>query len=98
DGVDRGIACGMQGFNFRSVSEPSTEMNITGSREGFVEPVRINQTMIRRRIRSPSLKFEMYPVGQKSRTDICLVYLTDTADPKLVQAVREKLSNLSSDI
>ena len=98
DGVNRGIACGMQGFNFRSVSEPSNEMNITGSREGFVEPVRINQTMIRRRIRSPSLKFEMYPMGQKSRTDICLVYLTDTADPRLVQAIREKLSNLTSDI
>ena len=73
DGVDRGIACGMQGFSFRSVSEPSTEMNISGSREGFVEPIRINQTMIRRRIRSPSLKFEMFPVGEKSRTDICLV-------------------------
>ena len=65
DGVDRGIACGMQGFSFRSVSEPSTEMNISGSREGFVEPIRINQTMIRRRIRSPSLKFEMFPVGGK---------------------------------
>ena len=44
DGVDRGIACGMQGYSFRSVSEPSTEMNITGSREGFVEPIRVNQT------------------------------------------------------
>lgn len=81
DGVDRGIACGMQGYSFRSVSEPSTEMNITGSREGFVEPIRVNQTMIRRRLRSPSLKFEMYPIGEKSRTDICLVYLTDTAGP-----------------
>ena len=67
DGVSRGIACGLQGYSFRSVSEPSTEMNISGSREGFVEPIRVNQTMIRRRIRSPSLKFEMYPVGQKSR-------------------------------
>ena len=98
DGVDRGIACGMQGYSFRSVSEPSTEMNITASREGFVEPIRVNQTMIRRRLRSPSLKFEMYPIGEKSRTDICLVYLTDTADPRMVEEVKRRLGKLSSDI
>lgn len=98
DGVDRGIACGMQGYSFRSVSEPSTEMNITGSREGFVEPIRVNQTMIRRRLRSPNLKFEMYPIGEKSRTDICLVYLTDTADPRMVEEVKRRLGKLSSDI
>lgn len=98
DGVNRGIACGMQGYSFRSVSEPSTEMNITGSREGFVEPIRVNQTMIRRRLRSPSLKFEMYPIGEKSRTDICLVYLTDTADPRMVEEVKRRLGKLSSDI
>ena len=98
DGVDRGIACGMQGYSFRSVSEPSTEMNITGSREGFVEPIRVNQTMIRRRLRTPSLKFEMYPIGEKSRTDICLVYLTDTADPRMVEEVKRRLGKLSSDI
>ena len=98
DGVDRGIACGMQGFSFRSVSEPSTEMNISGSREGFVEPIRINQTMIRRRIRSPSLKFEMFPIGEKSRTDICLVYLTDTVDQRLVESVRKALRSVSSGI
>lgn len=98
DGVYRGIACGMQGYSFRSVSEPSTEMNITGSREGFVEPIRVNQTMIRRRLRSPSLKFEMYPIGEKSRTDICLVYLTDTADPRMVEEVKRRLGKLSSDI
>ena len=98
DGVDRGIACGMQGYSFRSVSEPRTEMNITGSREGFVEPIRVNQTLIRRRLRSPSLKFEMYPIGEKSRTDICLVYLTDTADPRMVEEVKRRLGKLSSDI
>ena len=66
DGVDRGIACGMQGYSFRSVSEPSTEMNITGSREGFVEPIRVNQTMIRRRLRSPSLKLRCIPSEKKA--------------------------------
>ena len=40
----------------------------------------------------------MYPIGEKSRTDICLVYLTDTADPRMVEEVKRRLGKLSSDI
>lgn len=97
-GVDRGIACGVQGYSFRSISEPSTEMNVRGSREGFVEPIRVNQTMIRRRIKSPTLKFELYPIGERSRTDISLVYLTDRAEPQMVEQVRHQLTKVESDI
>ena len=48
DGIARGIALGAQGFNFRSISEPSSEVNERGSREGFTEPIKINLTMVRR--------------------------------------------------
>ena len=32
DGLCKGIAVGVQGFQFRSISEPSSEMNLRGSR------------------------------------------------------------------
>ena len=56
DGAAVGIRLALQGFSFRSVSEPSGEVNLRGSREGFTEPLRINMSLIRRRIKSPSLK------------------------------------------
>ena len=98
DGVCKGIAIGAQGFAFRSVGEPASEINIKGSREGFTEPVRLNLSMIRRRIKSPELTFEMMKVGKKSKTDICLVYLIDTVDEKILQNVRKKLSRAKLDI
>lgn len=98
DGVDHAVACGLQGYKSRSVGEPSSEMNVRGSREGFVEAVRTNQTMIRRRIKSPTLKFEMIKVGQKSQTDVSIVYLTDTAKPELVQQIKHQLTKVTSDI
>ena len=98
DGASHGIACGLQGYPTRSVSEPDTEMNLRGAREGFVESVRVNQTMIRRRIKSPALKFELYPLGNRSKTDISLVYLTDRADPRMVEQVKEQLSKVESDV
>ncbi|MEG1869666.1 MAG: spore germination protein, partial [Oscillospiraceae bacterium] len=98
DGINHGTACGLQGYQFRSVGEPSSETNIRGSREGFVEPIRINQSLIRRRIKSPTLKFELFPIGDKSRTDISLVYLTDTASPELLKEVKYRLSKVSPDV
>ncbi len=98
DGLEKGIAFGMQGFNFRSISEPASEVNELGSREGFTEPLRINMTMVRRRIKSPMLKFELMNVGKTSRTDICLMYMTDKVSNKLLREVRHKISQIKLDI
>ena len=52
DGTSRGIAIGIQGYPSRGVDEPSGELNVRGSREGFVEVIRRNMALIRRRIKS----------------------------------------------
>ena len=98
DGLGVGICFGLQGYNFRSISEPSAEVNVRGSREGFVEPIRINMTMIRRRIKSPKLKFELMTVGSQSRTDLCLVYMTDRISEDFLNQTRLRLQQLPMDV
>ena len=98
DGLEYGTACGLQGFQFRSVSDPSGETNLRGSREGFVEPIRINQALVRRRIKSPTLRFETMTLGEKSRTDVSLVYLSDAVSPQLLEEIRYRLSKVTPDI
>ena len=98
DGIDVGLALGLQGFQFRSVSEPSAEVNVRGSREGFIEILRINLTMVRRRIKSPNLKFEMMTLGSKSQTDICLVYLTDKVSDEILHSVKRRLGSIRLDV
>ena len=75
DGVDHAISMGAQGFQFRSIAEPTSEANERGSKEGFTEPIKINMSMIRRRIKSDALHFEMLKVGDTGQTDVCLAYL-----------------------
>lgn len=94
NGVPQAIALGAQGFSFRSVGEPEGEVNERGSREGFTEPLKINMTLIRRRVKSGALKFEAFQVGEKSRTDGCLVYMTDAVSPELVEKVRQRLAKV----
>ena len=98
DGVPRGVALGVQGYSSRSVSPPSAETNVRGSREGFVEPIRTNLSMIRRRIKSPTLKFEPFSVGKRSRTDGFLVYMTDSVSPQLLAQVRRRLAGATLDV
>lgn len=83
DGCGVVLAIGLQGFSFRGVSEPTNEVMEKGSKEGFVEPLRINMTLIRRRMKNPKLKFETLSVGSVSKTDVCLCYLRDTVSPRL---------------
>ncbi len=98
DGMPHGFGFSAAGFNFRSVSEPATELNMRGGREGFTEVIRINLSMVRRRLKSPNLKFELLQVGNKSKTDVCLLYLTDMADEKLIAHIKETLNKIKLDV
>ena len=98
DGVDCGVTLALQGFSFRSVAEPSAEVNLRGSREGFTEPLRINMSMIRRRIKSPALRFELLTLGSCSKTDAFLVYLDGAVSPALLGRVRADLAGADLDL
>ncbi len=94
DSAAFGLAYGMQGFASRSISEPSGELNLYGAREGFTEPVRTNMALLRRRLKSPLLCFEMHTAGTLSQTELCMVYLRDRVPENLLQSVRQTLQAL----
>ena len=53
-----GIISDLKGFERRGISEPQTEIVVRGSREGFIENLKTNMSMLRRRIKTPDLCFE----------------------------------------
>lgn len=97
DGVGKMLAVGAQGFPFRSVSEPESEVVQRGSREGFTEPLRINMTLIRRRIKNPDLVFETITVGKESKTQLMMCYLQNSASPEILKKIRERLNQCNLD-
>lgn len=97
DGVPEAAVFGVQGFDKKAVSEPSSEHNIMGSQEGFCETLRTNISLVRRRMKTPTLRLELMTVGKKSNTDICLAYLSDRADSSTVSALKKRLSSVGLD-
>lgn len=98
DGGRYGIACGLQGYANRSPEEPDTEMNLRGAREGFVENIRTNISLLRRRLKTPKLKFELYSLNNCAQTEISLVYMTDRVPTELVQQVKAQLAQVQSEV
>lgn len=93
DGCDKMLAIGLQGFSFRGVSEPESEVVQRGSREGFVEPLRINMSLMRRRLKNPDFRMETMQVGSISKTDVCVCYLAGTVSQKILAEVKRRLSS-----
>ncbi|MBP2649652.1 MAG: GerA spore germination protein [Firmicutes bacterium] len=82
----------------RAISEPATEINIRGARDGFVESLQTNITLLRRRIKNPNLITKKVTLGVRSETDIAIVYFRGIVDGKLVHAVEQRLEKIKIDL
>jgi spore germination protein KA len=70
---------------------------VRGPREAFVENLRTNTSMLRRKIKNPDLKIETMKLGQVTRTDVCLVYIKGIVNDKLVDEVKRRLQDIEID-
>ncbi|MBU3177296.1 spore germination protein [Clostridium estertheticum] len=92
--ANKSIFCEAKGYVRRSVGIPVTENVIKGPREGFTEAFVDNVSLIRRKIKNPNLKFESMTLGTKSNTVVVLCYIEGVAPKKLVDYIRNKVSNI----
>ena len=95
DGYDQLFIIDCRSYPARSISEPDKDKTMRGSRDGFVETLVCNTALIRRRIRDPKLIMEMQQAGTRSKTDICLCYLDDLVDKKLLSSIRKRIQNIT---
>lgn len=94
EGVNVGFSIDVREYPVRGIEEPENEKVIRGAKDGFVETLLFNANLIRRRIRSPHLTFEIFTVGSQSKTDVSIAYMDGEADPTLLDAIRQKLRNI----
>ena len=75
----------------RAVSDSQVESSINGPKDAFTENIQINIGLIKRRIKSSTLKTENRTIGRKTLTNISVLYFEDIADKKLVDNILEKI-------
>ncbi len=94
---NQALLLGIRGMEKRSINEPETESVVRGPKEGFVENIRTNTSMIRRKLKTPHLKMKPMIIGRESNTNVIVTYLDDLANPKIVEEVIGRLEKIDID-
>lgn len=97
DTEEKAIVYDIRMFEKRSIQEPSEENVMKGSKESFIEVMRMNTALIRRRIRSEHLVVETLSAGRISKTDIALIYINGIADSATVNKIRTIINEIYID-
>lgn len=97
DGMPEAILIEARQYPSRQPEEPDIERVVRGSRDGFTETILFNTALIRRRIRDPRLRTEMVTAGTRSKSDICIVYIEDVANPELINTIKKRVKDIKID-
>lgn len=87
----------LPGFPRRAIEEAPTEKVVKGPREGFTETLADNIGMVRRYIKDPNLRLEKKLIGERTKTEVAVIYLNDVANPDVVKEVHKRLEQIKID-
>ena len=91
------LSLGVSTEEKRSISAPENEPAIKGARESFVESIRTNTSMIRRKLRAPTLKIKEQIVGRQSLTPVDILYMEGLTNPDLVKEAEARIQEIDID-
>ena len=97
DFSDQILSVDLLKFPTRAPTEPPTSPVIQGPREGFVEDLQTNITLLRRRIKSENLSLEVLRVGSQTKTKVCIAYINGIANKKIINNIKSKLKKITID-
>ena len=81
----------------RVPAEPPTAAVLKGPREGFVEDLKSNIALLRRRFSSEKLVIKQLKIGKHSQTKVAISYLKGIASKKIVKQIEKKLEKIDID-
>ena len=97
DGCDKVLMISSKKFPMRGVQAAESESVVRGPKDSFTESMRWNTVLIRRRIRDTRLKSIQQRIGERSKTDVALMYIEGIARPAFVREMKERLDSFKID-
>lgn len=94
---DGGFAVDTRTTLGRTIIEPPTSMVMKGPREGFVEDIKVNITLLRKRLKTQHFKTVNTTVGKYTNTSVTVCYLQTVADQKIVDSIIQRLQSINID-
>ncbi|OZB98750.1 spore germination protein [Paenibacillus sp. XY044] len=97
DGDDWAISLYLAKWEQRSITEPEAESVVRGPREGFIETLMVNVSMIRRKLKTPDLKMKSIRIGRFSQTEVVVAYMNGIIESSLITEIESRLTRIDVD-
>ena len=81
----------------RGPEAPEVENTVKGPKDAFVETIRINTSLLRRHLRTPDLRIAGMTVGQRSLTNVAVVWIEGLTNDTLVRRMKQRLASIDID-
>lgn len=81
----------------RGPDAPEVENTVKGPKDAFVENIRINTSLLRRHLRTPDLRIYATTVGQRSLTNVSVIWIDGLTNSDLVQRMKIRLQSIEID-
>lgn len=97
EGEQKIAVADIQDYPARIPTEPPTSAVIQGPREGFVEDIKTNITLLRRRFYSENLVLNEIKIGKQTGTKVVVAYIKGVANKDIVKRVKARLKSIDVD-
>jgi len=82
----------------RKPEETRMEVLIKGPRDNFIEDIRVNIALIRKRLPTNSFCVEKVELGKRSKTTVAILYFEDIVDMDILHGIKKQLAAVDTDI
>lgn len=97
DGLDISFVCDTKAIPGRTVGKAENEMTLKGPNEAFIEGFRTDTALIRKYVKDENLIFETLQVGNRSKTNCAIAYISDITNDSLIEEVKRRLKGIDVD-
>ncbi len=97
ENIDKALQIDCKGWQTRAIEEPNMEKVLRGPKEGFTESIMVNLSLIRRKLRTPDLKFKFREIGARSKTKVCLCYIETLISDEILLELEKRLDKIDID-
>ncbi len=97
DGISECFLIGEALTKSRDIKEPDSEALVRGPRIGFVENLSDNTALLRRSGKTPDLSIIGFEIGEVSKKELVIAYITNLADSQLVEEVKKRIKRIEID-
>lgn len=97
DGESDFFIIGLKAPPARAIAEPPTQVAVKGPREGFIEDIKTNIALVRKRLKSKNLVIKTLTSGERSDTAIALVYIDGVCPKGLAERIQKEIEENTID-